>query len=113
MTTAKVADYSAASPCHCPVCAGRPGIPPETGQPWRRWHEVQGQEMQYLPPAPEPVEAPRAILAPPPVAKPRRKPPEPPTGTLKERIERIQARTDIGEGMKRMQIGNLLRRGIA
>ena len=73
------------APCHCWICRGRPPLPAAPGRPVRYIHEEGG--------APPPAEAP------PP--RPRAAP------TLDERIAAIEARTDIGAGMKSMQIRNL------
>lgn len=96
------ATWEMTSPCNCTTCAGRPGIPPETGKPWRRWHEIQSP--------PEPLAAPAAINIAPPTPKPRPAPAPAPLGTIQERIDAIRARTDIGNGMKAMQIKNLMRK---
>lgn len=69
------------TPCHCWVCRGQPVLPAAPGRPARYIHEEGG--------ASPPAEAPRVAPA------------------LDERIAAIEARTDIGAGMKAMQIRNL------
>ncbi len=96
---AAVRVWEMTSPCNCSVCAGRAGIPPETGKPWRRWHEIQA--------APEPFVAPVAMLVPAPIPKPNRKPAVVLVGTLDEQIAQILARTDLSNGLKAMQVKNL------
>lgn len=73
------------TPCHCWVCRGRPVLPAAPGRPPRYIHEEGGASPLASPPA----EAPRVAPA------------------LDERIAAIEARTDIGAGMKAMQIRNL------
>ena len=89
--------------CGCEICRGREALPPEDFKPKRYWHEVEAKP-------PERLEAPEGVSAPAPAPKPARARREAPTGTLDERIAAIQARTDIGQGLKTMQIKNLLKK---
>lgn len=87
------------TPCHCWVCRGRPVLPAAPGRPARYIHEEGGAVAPPLasPPAEAPSPRPRAAPLPRPQVVP----------TLDERIAAIEARTDIGAGMKAMQIRNL------
>ena len=81
------------TPCHCRVCRGRPVLPAAPGRPARYIHEEGGAVAPPLasPPVGAPPPPPRPLVAP----------------TLDGRIAAIEARTDIGAGMKAMQIRNL------
>jgi hypothetical protein len=89
--------------CGCEICRGREALPPEEFKPKRYWHEVETKP-------PESVEAPAEVSIPAPAPRPARARRAAPTGTLEERIAAIQARTDIGQGLKTMQIKNLVRK---
>ena len=79
------------TPCYCWVCRGRPVLPASPGRPARYIHEEGGAVAPPLASPPAEAPSPRPRVAP----------------TLDERIAAIEARTDIGAGMKAMQIRNL------
>lgn len=89
-------------PCYCSVCGGRPGLAPEIGKPWRRWHEIKTASVPCRPVG--------AINIAPPIPEAKERASVALSGTLKEQEERIRSRTDISNGMKAMQINNLRRK---
>lgn len=108
--------------CHCTTCRGRAQIPAEYGRPPVYFHEVWQESKESnrarapVPPTARidvPVrEYPRkttggtsAPLAKPPSYVYSDLPPE-----VVRKIEAIRARTDIGNGMKNMQISNITRK---
>lgn len=89
-------------PCHCSICRGSLRLPPRPGRPAAYPHEIG----ERPPGAPEEA-SPRPPVAP---RRPRGTEVAPTLLSVEERIAAINARTDIGEGMKRMQIGNIMKR---
>lgn len=91
--------------CGCEICRGREALPPEEFKPKRYWHEVETKPS-------ESVEAPEGVSAPAPAPRSAQARRAASKGTLEERIAAIQSRTDIGQGLKTMQIKNLMRKAI-
>jgi len=73
--------------CVCPTCNGAHKAPWKEGQPWAFPHEVA---TNIAPPLPKPQETPKEASG--------------------DYIERVQARTDIGQGLKSMMIKNWMRK---
>jgi len=91
-----------ANRCFCWVCRGSEQLPALGTRPPVFQHEI----------APRPEEPPVDALPRPSVAprEPRAIQIAPPPLSLEEKIARINARTDIGAALKKMQISNLLRK---
>lgn len=86
--------------CHCPVCRGSEKLPATGTRPAAYPHELHGfQHIAKVPPSPPetPKPSPRPKVA-------------APIMTLQEKIDYINARTDIGVALKKMQISNLMRK---
>lgn len=90
------------SNCYCTVCGGAAKLPAVGTRPPAYPHEVNA------PPSVATAAALPVVVAPAPRAAPV--PPVVLSLSVEEKIAKINARTDIGAGMKRMQIGNLIRK---